>query len=61
MNGKNGTGKSGLGIWKLKSIKRKIFAIAVLHTFEMYKDTTTVEKFVSVDEEIQTKTFRKRN
>ena len=29
MNEKNWMGRSGLGIWKLKSVKRKVFAIAL--------------------------------
>jgi hypothetical protein len=33
MNWKKWMGRSGLGIWKFKILKRTIFAIAVLHAF----------------------------
>jgi len=52
MNGKKWGGELWIGsFWKLKSVKRKTFAIAVLHTyiFGMHKDTTTGEKFVTID------------
>jgi hypothetical protein len=32
MNWKYEMGRSGLGIWKIKGVKIKIFAITVLHT-----------------------------
>jgi len=32
MNGKYEMGRSGLGIWKIKGVKIKIFAITVLRT-----------------------------
>jgi hypothetical protein len=44
INGKNEMERSGLEIWKMKRVKRKIFAITFLHTILKRINTKRREK-----------------